>query len=186
MTREDVMKIFPNATEQQITEFLNKAGSDANKEKEKDKELKNTSKELEAAKAEIENLKKQAESKSDVPDDWQAQIDKLTEQNAANLKTIKNMQLKEQLKEKGFSNEDAEGFIKTMDEDGDIAEFLGKLKDNVISAHDKKQLESTPDPNGSGGTPPKDEKTTAEKLATGLFGDSNNKNQSDILANYTK
>lgn len=184
MTREDVVKIFPNATEEQITSFLNKTNSEVKDVKEKNKELKDATKELEDAKAEIEKLKEQVEKKSNAPDDWQAQIDKLTEQNNANLKTIKNMQLKAQLIEKGFSPEDADGFIQTMDGGGDMADFLGKMKDNLISAHDKEQLRNTPDPSGSGSTPPKDEKSTAEKLATEIYGDSNNTKQADIFANY--
>ena len=180
MTREDVMNIFPKATDEQITAFLNKSNSEVQGVKEKNKELKDTSRELEDAKAEIEKLRAEAEAKSSAPDDWQAQIDKLTEANNAAQKTIKNMQLKAQLLDKGFTPDDADGFIKTMDEGGDIADFLGKMKDNVISAHDKERLKNTPDPSGSGTTPPTEEKTTAEKLASGLFGDSNNKNQANI------
>lgn len=182
MKREDVTRIFPKATEEQITEFLNKSNAEIQAEKEKAKDLKDTAKELEQAQAEIEALKLKAESGA--PDDWQSQIEKLTDQNNKAQQIIRDMQLKSSLVKKGFSDEDADEFIKTMNEGGDIADVLGKLKDNAISEHDKAQLKNTPDPSGSGSTPPTDEKTTAEKLATGIFGDSNAINQSDILANY--
>ena len=40
MTREDVKKIFPDATDEQITSFLNQSNSDVAKEKAKNQKLK--------------------------------------------------------------------------------------------------------------------------------------------------
>ena len=39
MTREDVKKIFPDATDEQITSFLNQSNSDVDKEKAKPKDI---------------------------------------------------------------------------------------------------------------------------------------------------
>ncbi len=185
MTRQDVMNIFPTATEEQITAFLNANGSEVNAEKEKNKELKDTSKELEAAQKELEALKAKAESGA--PDDWQAQIDKLTEANNKAQKTIKNMQLKNDLKDKGFSNDDADKFIKTMEEGGDIAAVMGELKKSVIASYDKERMNNTGDPDGSDGQNPggKDEAEDAyAKEIAGSIG-RGTKASDDIVNAYT-
>lgn len=182
MTRQDVIKIFPNATEQQIDDIIKNHHSELNAEKEKSKNLSNSaSEELAKAKAEVERLQKLSDESG--KDDLQSQIKKLTEDNEKAQRTIKNMELKANLLGQGFGAEDVDLYIKTMNEGGDIATVLGKMKENVISAHDKARLENTPKPQGSGSTPP-DTKDTASKLVSGLYGDSSNKSTNDILANY--
>lgn len=182
MTRQDVIKIFPNATEQQIDDIIKNHHSELNAEKEKSKNLSNSaSEELAKAKAEVERLQKLSDESG--KDDLQSQIKKLTEDNEKAQRTIKNMELKADLLGQGFGAEDVDLYIKTMNEGGDIATVLGKMKENVISAHDKARLENTPKPQGSGSTPP-DTKDTASKLVSGLYGDSSNKSTNDILANY--
>ena len=184
MTRADVIKIFPNASESDISEILNMHHSELNAEKDKAKSLSNNSaSELAKAQEEVERLKKMAEESN--ANDLQAQIDKLTKANEDAQRTIKNMELKTSLLGQGFNAEDVDLFIKTSNEGGDIASVLGKMKENAISAHDKARLEKTPEPIGSGSTPP-DTKDTASKLVSGLFGDSSNKSNADILANYKK
>ena len=97
MTRQDILKTFPNATEDQISAIMASHHAELNQEKEKNKDLKDTSKELEAAQKELEELRAKAESGA--PKDWQEQLDKLTEAYNKSQKTIKNMQLKNSLKE---------------------------------------------------------------------------------------
>lgn len=184
MTREDVLKIMPNATDEMITAFLNAHHGELQAEKDKSKNLSNSAnEELAKYKAEVERLEKA--SKESGADDLQSQIKKLTEDNEKAQRTIKNMELKANLLGQGFSADDVDAYIKAKDEGGDIAAVLGKMKDNVISAHDKARLENTPKPQGSGSTPP-DTKDTASKLVGTIFGDSNNKSTNDILANYKK
>lgn len=182
MTRADVIKVFPNATEDQISDILNSHHSELNAEKDKAKNLSNNSaSELAKAQEEVERLKKLAEENN--TNDLQSQIDKLTKANEDAQKTIKNMELKANLLGKGFGADDVDLYIKTMNEGGDIAEVLGKMKENAISAHDKERLENTPAPQGSGSTPP-DTKDTANKLASQMVGDSSKINNTDILSNY--
>ena len=184
MTRQDVMKIFPTATEDQITAFLNANGSEVNAEKEKNKELKDASKELEEAQKELEALRAKADSGA--PDDWQAQIDKLTEANTNAQKTIKNMQLKNDLKDKGFSNDDADKFIKTMEEGGDIAAVMGELKKSVIATYDKERMKNTGDPDGSDGQNPDGKDKADEALAKEIAGSigHSSKTSNDIVNAY--
>lgn len=182
MTRSDIIKIFPTATEEQISELLKNHHAELTAEKEKTKNLNSTSLELAKAKEENDRLQKLIDESDS--NDLQSQIDKLTKSNEEAQRTIKNMELKANLIGQGFGTEDVDLYIKTINEGGDIASVLGKMKENAISAHDKARLEKTPEPMGSGKTPP-DTKDTASKLVSNLFGDSSNKNN-DILSNYKK
>jgi len=182
MTRQDVLKIFPTATEEAINAMLASHHAELNQEKEKNKDLKDTSKELEEAQKELEEFRKKAESGA--PDDWQSQLDKLNKANEEAQKTIKNMQLKNSLKEKGFSDEDADKFIKTMDEGGDIAAVLGELKTNVIANYDKERMDNTPDPSGGKGKDGVENQDDASKLASGIVNDLKTTEQANVLANY--
>ncbi len=184
MTRQDVIKIFPTATEEQITAFLNAFNSEVKVEKEKNKDLKDTSKDLEAAMKELEELR--AKVDSGAPDDWQSQIEKLTEANNKAQKTIKNMELKNSLKEKGFSDEDADKFIKTMDEGGDIAAVMGEMKNNVIASYDRERMDKTGDPDGGDGTNPDEEAKADEAFAKSIAGSigHGSKTSNDIVDAY--
>lgn len=184
MTRQDIMKIFPNATEEQIGTLLGAHHSELQQEKDKAKGLKDTSKELEEAQKEIEALRVKAESGA--PEDWQSQIDKLTEANAKAQKTIKNMELKNSLKEKGFSDADADRFIKTIDEGGDIATVMGEMKTNIISAYDKERMDKTPEASGGKLDEIKEKEKADEALAKNIAESigHNSKTSSDIVDAY--
>ena len=59
MTREDVKKIFPDATDEQITSFLNQSNSDVAKEKAKAQKVKEQAEKADALEKELEELKQQ-------------------------------------------------------------------------------------------------------------------------------
>ena len=168
MTRQDVLKIFPNATEDAIDAIMAAHHAELNQEKEKNKDLKDTSKELEAAQKELEDLRAKAESGA--PKDWQEQLDKLTEAYNKSQKTIKNMQLKNSLKEEG----------------GDIASVLGELKTNVIANYDKERMDKTPDPTGGKGENPGSQDEADAALAKEIAGSigRNTKGSNDIVDAY--
>lgn len=183
MTRQDILKEFPTASESQIDAILAMHHTELQKEKEKGKELKDASKELEEAKQQIEDLKAKAESGA--PEDWESQISKLTEANDKAQKTIRDMQLKNSLLGKGFSADDADAYIKAINDGGDIADVLGKIKDNVISAYDKERMDKTPDPIGSSKDPDKSQKEA--ELAKEIAGSIGNNTiaANDIVKAYT-
>ena len=68
MTREDVKKIFPDATEKQISNFLNQSNADVAKEKSKTQSLK---------------------EKADKADELQKQLDDIERQNMSELEKEK-------------------------------------------------------------------------------------------------
>lgn len=178
MTREDVKKIFPDATDEQITSFLNQSNSDVAREKAKNQKLKEDAEKAKALETELEELKKQNMSESE-----KAELERQKEK-AANEKRISDLEsaLKAAQKDaltgkitsifasagmkgdayagaiKAFSNIDAEDALKEAQAfvDG-ISEVNKSTLDTAKSAWEKEALENTPNPGGgkSGGEPEK-------------------------------
>lgn len=178
MTREDVKKIFPDATDEQITSFLNQSNSDVAKEKAKNQKLKEDAEKAKALETELEELKKQNMSESE-----KAELERQKEK-AANEKRISDLEsaLKAAQKDaltgkitsifasagmkgdayagaiKAFSNMDAEDALKEAQAfvDG-ISEVNKSTLDTAKAAWEKEALENTPNPGGgkSGGEPEK-------------------------------
>ena len=178
MTREDVKKIFPDATEEQITSFLNQSNSDVAREKAKAQKMKEDAEKAKALEEELEELKKQNMSESE-----KAELERQKEK-AANEKRISDLEsaLKAAQKDaltgkitsifasagmkgdayagaiKAFSNMDAEDALKEAQAfvDG-ISEVNKSTLDTAKAAWEKEALENTPNPGGgkSGGEPEK-------------------------------
>lgn len=178
MTREDVKKIFPDATDEQITSFLNQSNSDVAKEKAKNQKLKEDAEKAKALETELEELKKQNMSEAE-----KAELERQKEK-AENEKRISDLEsaLKTSQKEaltgkitsifasagmkgdayagaiKAFSNMDAEDALKEAQTfvDG-ISEVNKSTLDTAKAAWEKEALENTPNPGGgkSGGEPEK-------------------------------
>lgn len=178
MTREDVKKIFPDATDEQITSFLNQSNSDVAKEKAKAQKAKEQADKAEALEKELEELKKQNMTEAE-----KAELERQKEK-AANEKRISDLEsaLATSQKEaltgkitsifanagmkgdayagaiKAFSNMNAEDALKEAQTfvDGISAENKNAL-DTAKAAWEKEALENTPNPGGgkSGGEPEK-------------------------------
>lgn len=179
MTRQDVLKLFPTATEEAITSMLNMHNSEVETEKSKNKA---DAKDKET----IKNLQDQLEALQNKDltevDKLQKQIDKLTADNEQAAKTIRNMEMKTAIINQGISADDADKFIEQMGKDSFDANVLGEIVKNAIAQKEKADLHNTPNPSGSkGGT---DSRTDAEKLAATLY--SGDEKPKDILSNYTK
>lgn len=178
MTREDVKRIFPDATDDQITSFLNQSNSDVAKEKAKAQKAKEQADKAEALEKELEELKKQNMTEAE-----KAELERQKEK-AANEKIISDLEsaLATSQKEaltgkitsifanagmkgdayagaiKAFSNMNAEDALKEAQTfvDGISAENKNTL-DTAKAAWEKEALEKTPNPGGgkSGGEPEK-------------------------------
>lgn len=178
MTREDVKKIFPDATDEQITSFLNQSNSDVAKEKAKNQKLKEDAEKAKALETELEELKKQ-----NMTDAEKAELERQKEK-ATNEKRISDLEsaLKSAQKDaltgkitsifasagmkgdayagaiKAFSNMDAEDALKEAQNFVDeISEVNKSTLDTAKAAWEKEALENTPNPGGgkSGGEPEK-------------------------------
>lgn len=161
MTREDVKKIFPEATDEQITSFLNQSNSDVAREKAKNQKLKEDAEKAKALETELEELKKQNMSEAE-----KAELERQKEK-AANEKRISDLEsaLKTSQKEaltgkitsifasagmkgdayagaiKAFSNMDAEDALKEAQTfvDG-ISEVNKSTLDTAKAAWEKEAL----------------------------------------------
>ena len=184
MTREDVKKIFPEATDEQITSFLNQSNSDVAKEKAKNQKLKEDAEKAKALEAELEELKKQNMSEAE-----KAELEHQKEK-ATNEKRISDLEsaLKAAQKDaltgkitsifasagmkgdayagaiKAFSNMDAEDALKEAQTfvDGISTENKNAL-DTAKAAWEKEALENTPNPGGGTNGGKKEEKSKAEE-----------------------
>lgn len=178
MTREDVKKIFPDATDEQITSFLNQSNSDVAKEKAKAQKVKEQAEKADALEKELEELKQQ-----NMTDAEKTELERQKEK-AANEKRISDLEsaLAASQREaltgkitsifasagmkgdayagaiKAFSNMDAEDALKEAQTfvDG-ISEEKKSTLDTAKAAWEKEALENTPNPGGgkSGGEPEK-------------------------------
>lgn len=184
MTREDVKKIFPEATDEQITSFLNQSNSDVAREKAKAQKMKEDAEKAKALEEELEELKKQ-----NMSDAEKAELERQKEK-AANEKRISDLEsaLATSQREalvgkitsifatagmkgdayagaiKAFSNMNAEDALKEAQAfvDGISAENKNTL-DTAKAAWEKEALEKTPNPGGGAGGGKKKEKSKAEE-----------------------
>lgn len=182
MTREDVLKLFPEATDEQITNLLNQNNSEVAKEK---------------------NKVSQYKAKADTADSLQKQLDDLQAGNMTELEKANkaletaNQQIADlqknnairDLREKAMTDfkvtaEQAKTIIK---EDGsfDTAE-LGKImseKETAAAQAKEQEIAKHQDiPGGGSNKGGADNKTNAEKIAESLI--SNAPKNNGVLSHY--
>ena len=184
MTREDVKKIFPDATDEQITSFLNQSNSDVAKEKAKNQKLKEDAEKAKALETELEELKKQNRSEAERTE-LEHQKEKATnEKRISDLESALKAAQKDALTGKitsifanagmkgdayagaikAFSNMDSEDALKEAQTfvDG-ISEVNKSTLDTAKAAWEKEALENTPNPGGGTNGGKKEEKSKAEE-----------------------
>lgn len=184
MTREDVKNIFPDATDEQITSFLNQSNSDVAKEKAKNQKLKEDAEKAKALETELEELKKQNMSEAERTE-LEHQKEKATnEKRISDLESALKAAQKDALTGKitsifanagmkgdayagaikAFSNMSAEDALKEAQTfvDG-ISEVNKTTLDTAKAAWEKEALENTPNPGGGTNGGKKEEKSKAEE-----------------------
>lgn len=180
MTRNDVLKLFPDATDEQITNLLNKSGEEMAREKEKANQYK---------------------AKADKADELQTQLDELqngnmTELEKANkaLETANQQIAKLQkdkavrdLREKAMTDfkitaEQAKTVVK---EDGSfdttsLGKIISDMKANAIAEYEKNALNNTPNPSNGGKNDEPDSKpadvVNAEQISFGTVASAESQN----------
>lgn len=180
MTRDDVLKLFPEATDDQITNLLNQNNSEVTKEK---------------------NKASQYKAKADTAEDLQKQLDELqtgnmTELEKANkaLETANQQITKLQkdnavrdLREKAMTDfkitaEQAKTVVK---EDGSfdttsLGKIISDMKANAIAEYEKNALNNTPNPSNGGNNNEPDSKpadvANAEQISFGTVASTESQN----------
>jgi hypothetical protein len=180
MTRDDVLKLFPEATDDQITNLLNQNNSEVAKEK---------------------NKASQYKAKADKADELQTQLDELQTGNMTELEKANkaletaNQQIATLQKDKavrdlresamsdfGITAEQAKTVVK---EDGSFdTAVLGKIMSdkeaNAIAEYEKNALKGTPNPNNGGNNNEPDSKpadvANAEQISFGTVASAESQN----------
>lgn len=182
MTREDVLKLFPEATDEQITNLLNQNNSEVATEK---------------------NKAKQYKAKADTADDLQKQLDEIQAGNLTELEKANkaldtaNQQIADLQKSNAIRDQreaamtnfkiTAEQAKAVVKDDGslDYTE-LGKImseKETAAAQAKEQEIAKNQDIPGSGSNKGgADNKTNAEKIAESLI--SNAPKNNDVLSHY--
>lgn len=186
MTRDDVKKIFPDATDEQITSFLNQSNSDVAKEKVKNQKLKEKADKSDALEKELEELKKQNMTEAEKQEAERQKEKEENEKRISDLETalaesnrkaltsdITSMFVNAGLPKetyagaiKAFSSmseedamKEAETFVKGVSEANKAALETAK------ATWEKETLDNTPNPGGGKGSGKKEEKSAAAEYA---------------------
>jgi hypothetical protein len=182
MTREDVLKLFPEATDEQITNLLNQNNSEVAKEK---------------------NKVSQYKAKADTADDLQKQLDEIQAGNLTELEKANkaldtaNQQIADLQKSNAIRDQreaamtnfkiTAEQAKTVVKDDGslDYTE-LGKImseKETAAAQAKEQEIAKNQDIPGDGSNKGgADNKTNAEKIAESLI--SNAPKNNDVLSHY--
>ena len=158
MTREDVKKLFPDATEEQITGILNKSHSELEREKGKAEKVKAELDDLKASAASAEELQKKIEeieqSKMTETEKIAKELEK-SNQRVAELEkaaAISNQRASAAEKFK-VTAEQARQIVKddgTFDYDV-LGQIIAEKETNAVSEYEKRKLAETQNPGGSNG-----------------------------------
>lgn len=187
MTREEVKAIMPNATDEEITNFLNKHNAEINNVKVQFKAPDDYKALQEKAKKfdEYEREKLSLEEKTRLAHEEAEKF------RLENLKILNRTKAVSEFASGGFKEEDYNGFIDsivTEDTEGTIAsaksivELLAKQREATKQSILDSQLNNTPKPNsGNAGTTGDASLSEAEKFAKQL-GESRNAHNKNITA----
>lgn len=181
MTREDVLKLFPDATDEQITNLLNQNNSEVAKEK---------------------NKANQYKADADKAKELQDELDKINEQNLSEVEKANkaletaNNRIAELEKKDAISTTkatviskfkvSAEQADKIVKDDGSLdydalGQIISDKETAAASAKEKEIRDNSGNPGGaSGGN--NDTKSKAEQIASKLFG--GQKQENNILSHY--
>ena len=185
MTREDIRKQFPDATEEQITALLNINGADLDNAKKNNvdpKILKKLQEDSAAyAKLQEAGLTDEEKIQKALQDAENAKIEFAKKANKFDAEKI--------LVTAGLTEEDYKDLIEgIVTDDADttktmatnLASLISKQKDAAIQKTKEELMDNTPTPGGVGNP---EEKTKAEKLVGKFLGKSETPNN-DVLENY--
>lgn len=190
MTREDVKKLFPDATEEQITGILNKSHSELEREKGKAEKVKAELDDLKASAANAEELQKKIEeieqNKMTETEKIAKELEKSNQRVAELEKNIAIQSNRAMAAEKfKVTAEQAKQIIK---DDGSCDyDVLGKIiaekETNAVSEYEKQKLAETHNPEG--GTRENNGNSIATDIAVASAKRAGAANES-ILNNYRR
>lgn len=177
MTRNDVLKLFPDATDEQITNLLNKSGEEMAREKEKTNQYKAKADELQTQVDELQNGNMtELEKANKALETANQQIAKLQKDNA-----VRDLR-ESAMSDFGITAEQAKTVVK---EDGSfdttsLGKIISDMKANAIAEYEKNALKGTPNPNNGGKKDEPDSKpadvANAEQISFGTVASAESQN----------
>ena len=191
MTREDIKKSFPDATEEQITAILNINGNDVKAWKDKKKkkadydELVRKAKEYdkleEAGLTDEEKVQKALREAEDAKADFAKKTNRLDAEKILVAAGLAEEDYKDLID--GIVSDDADT---TKSMATNLANLITKQKELAVQKTKEELMDGTNTPGGSGGGGGADDKTDAEKFAESLVKDKGSDAESaeDIIGNY--
>lgn len=171
MTREDVKKLFPEATDEQITGLLNQNNTEVAREKNKAEKLKTDFENLKASAANAEELQRKID---ELEQGQLSEVEKVSKQLEQSNRRVAELE-----KSIAISNQRtsaAEKFKITAEQAGQVVkddgsldfDLLGQIisekETNAVSEYEKKKLAETQSPGGVRGSD-SDDKSLACDLA---------------------
>ena len=180
MTRNDVLKLFPDATDEQITNLLNKSGEEMAREKEKANQYKAKADKADELQAQLDDLQAgnmtELEKANRALDTANQQIDKLQKDNA-----VRDLR-ESAMSDFGITAEQAKTVVK---EDGSfdttsLGKIISDMKANAIAEYEKNALKDTPNPSNGGNNNEPDSKpadvANAEQISFGTVASTESQN----------
>lgn len=186
MTRDDIKKQFPDATEEQITALLNINGTDIEGAKKNNVDPKV----LKQLQADSEAYKKLQDANLTDAEKIQKALNDAAASKAEFAKKSNRLDVEKILVGAGLTEEDYKDLIDGLVSEDDeaskalatnLANMLSKQKEAAVQKTKEELMDGTKIP-GSGGDGGDDEKSTAEKIAMKLYG--GKKENTDILSHY--
>ncbi len=157
MTREEVLKLFPEATNDQITELLNKTNGEVAKEKGKLDKLKAEMDELKESATNAEELQKKIEEIEQSKMTETEKIAKELEKSNARVEELERNIAIQNSRAAAAENFKitAEQALKVVKDDGTVdyavlGQIIAEKETNAVSEYEKKKLAETQNPNGGG------------------------------------
>lgn len=191
MTREDIKKEFPDATEEQITALLNINGNDIEtwkkkvpKKAEYDELLRKAGeydKLEEAGLTDEEKVQKALREAEDAKADFAKKTNRLDAEKILVAAGLAEEDYKDLID--GIVSDDADT---TKSMATNLANLITKQKESAVQKTKEELMDGTNTPGGSGGGGGADDKTDAEKFAESLVKDKGSDAESaeDIIGNY--
>lgn len=190
MTRDDVIKLFPEATDEQVTKLLNQNNSEVATERDKSKKQKEELEKMQELTGQLEALQKEKEELEQGKLTETEKLAKELEKSNARVAelekaaTIQNQRASAAEKFK-VTAEQAKQIVKddgTIDYDV-LGQIISEKETNAVSEYEKQKLAETQNPSGnSGGS---DGNSVAKNIAVASAKRAGTANES-ILNNYRR
>lgn len=183
MTREDVLKLFPDATDEQITNLLNRTQSEllrAKNQIEKYKEDANKTSELQK---ELDELKKQGMSELEKAN---MELEKAKAEIQNQNQKIELMEQKNNLAKIGIIGEQADSLFVGGKLNYDVLGQIISERENISASNKEKELAGQAGNPNSGVEVSKSDKTEADKVVDSIISNISNstKTTTDIINSY--